>query len=609
MSRELIHTMAVPVLGICAYSGTGKTTLLTALIPWLKKQGIRVAVIKHAHHNFDVDKPGKDSFLLRQAGAQQLLIASEVRYAHMYENLQTESPDLPSLLARIDCDSVDLILVEGFKHVAFDKIELYRQSVGAPLIYPNDDNVVAIASCQQSALDSNQLATNITQLSLDDIEQIGRFILSHTKLTSTAAEKSSCGALPAGTLSVEQAVTAIEAQTKRLQNIETLALERCLGYVLAENIYSTINVPQHTNSAMDGYAIHAPTLHQSKNSQQLSVYDIVGEVFAGQLFSDLLQPGQAVRIMTGAPLPEGANSVIAKELATEDISGDTVQVSFSDMGKLGQNIRQFGEDITKGELAVAEGERLNAARLGLLASLGFANLKVTSAPTIALFSTGNEVSQPGQKLQKAGIYDANRYSVMALAQQLNCNIIDFGIIEDNQQSLQDTLVKASQQADIIISSGGVSVGDADFVKDSINAVGNVDFWRVQMRPGRPLAFGKLHDALFFGLPGNPVAAMICFMVFVQPAIRKMTGEQNWQQPLFAAIASCSMRSRLGRHEYLRGCYSLSDDGQLHVALTGPQGSGILTSMVQANCIIVLPPETESVKQGDKVNIMFIADLL
>ena len=368
--------------------------------------------------------------------------------------------------------------------------------------------------------------------------------------------------------------------------------------VLAEDAISPVDVPQHTNSAMDGFAF-------AYSEPMLDSYQLVGNVMAGHSYQGTLKPGEAVRIMTGAPMPDGADTVQMKEMA--EASGDSV--SFQGKISQGQHVRQAGEDIAKDHTALAAGHRLKAAHQGMLASLGFGQLPVYRRPRVAVFSTGDEVCQPGEPLKANCIYDSNRFTIKSMVKQLGCEVIDLGIIEDNQEALVEALQGAAQQADVVISSGGVSVGDADFIKLALAQVGQINFWRINMRPGRPLAFGQIGDSLFFGLPGNPVAVMVSFMQFVQPALRKLAGELEWAPTLVPAVADCTLRSRTGRTEFTRGVYHLGSDGRLHVTSTGAQGSGMLSSMVKGNCLIVIAEPDEQLNPGDTVYIQPFADLL
>lgn len=403
---------------------------------------------------------------------------------------------------------------------------------------------------------------------------------------------------PGGMLPVAESVQTILNQIDVQSSTETVPVSKAVNRILAVDLVSGINVPQQRNSAMDGYAVAADSL----SGESL---DVIGRVFAGEAFSGQVGPNQAVEIMTGAPVPKGADSVIIKEACTREGGG----LTFVGPVKKGQNVREAGEDIAEGETALNAGCILRPQELGLIASLGHTEVKVYKPLKVAIFSTGDEVTAQGQSLPENCIYDTNRFSLTGLLQRLGCEVIDYGIIEDSQQAMEMTLRKASKDADMVISSGGVSMGQADFIKDALSAVGEINFWRIAMRPGRPLAFGKLGYTPFFGLPGNPVAVMVTFTQFVQPALRKMAGEVSWQPKRMVAIAETSLRSRPGRTDYSRGVYSINDSGELVVRSTGSQGSGILTSMVSANCLIEISDEFASIEAGQKVIIQPFSDLI
>ncbi|QYJ86072.1 bifunctional molybdopterin-guanine dinucleotide biosynthesis adaptor protein MobB/molybdopterin molybdotransferase MoeA [Shewanella mesophila] len=599
MSIPFNNPLSIPVLGFCAYSGTGKTTLLKKLIPELNRRGLRLAVIKHAHHDFDVDIPGKDSYEMRKAGARQMLVASHVRWALMTEDLVKEAPSLPHLLKQIEQDKVDLVLVEGFKKLELPKIELHRASHGKPFIHTQDSNIQAIACC-----DDTQLPSDLRRLDINNVEQIADFVIEYANQWQPCAPslplapECGCELDTSKTLSVRQGIDKILSYVNPITEVETIALDESSSRVLAHDAISPVDVPQHTNSAMDGYAF-------KYSEPMLDSYKIVADVMAGHSYQHTLNDGEAVRIMTGAPIPAGADTIQMKELAKEDDDS----VSFSGSIALGQHVRQAGEDIAKDQTALAAGHRLQAAHQGMLASLGFGQLPVYRKPRVAVFSTGDEVCQPGQPLKPNCIYDSNRFTIKSMVKQLGCEVIDLGIIHDSEEALIDALKGAAVQADVVISSGGVSVGDADFIKLALAKVGQINFWRINMRPGRPLAFGQISDSLFFGLPGNPVAVMVSFMQFVQPALRKLAGELEWAPTMLPAVADCNLRSREGRTEFTRGVYHLASDGRLHVTSTGAQGSGMLSSMVKGNCLIVIGEQDELLIPGDTVYIQPFADLL
>ncbi|UKA28014.1 bifunctional molybdopterin-guanine dinucleotide biosynthesis adaptor protein MobB/molybdopterin molybdotransferase MoeA [Photobacterium damselae] len=582
---------SLPLLGFAAFSGTGKTTLLEAMLPKLVEQGLRVAVIKHAHHNFDIDQEGKDSYRLRKAGASQMLISSRFRRALVTETPEVEA-ELPHLIKQLDQSVLDLILVEGFKAISFPKIELHREEIGKPWLYPDDSNIIAVAS-------DSKPETTLPTLDINDLDAITSFVVNYakTQYTQKSQEKSlECGDLnPQGMLSVSQGRQAILDQIVPSQTIINVELKDALGQIVAQDILSPVNVPQHTNSAMDGFAIRNDDLDRDS-------YHVIGQVLAGHSYDLPLGQGQAVRIMTGAPVPKFAGAVVMREQA--EVNGENVSFN-RNMGviKAGQNVRMAGEDLALGQVAIAKGTQITAPELGMLASLGFADVAITRPIRVAIFSTGDEVQQPGETQKTNCIYDSNRYTLFALLKKIGCEVVDMGIIEDSEEALEKTLQEASEQADMILSSGGVSVGDADYIKTVLAKLGQINFWRINMRPGRPLAFGQINQIPFFGLPGNPVATMIAFLQFVEPAIRKLQSIDNWQPETITAIAAEKLRSRPGRTEYSRGHYYIDANGRIAVVSTGSQGSGILRSMSEANCLIEIAPEQDNAEIGDSVTII------
>ncbi|HAS3578747.1 TPA: bifunctional molybdopterin-guanine dinucleotide biosynthesis adaptor protein MobB/molybdopterin molybdotransferase MoeA [Vibrio cholerae] len=587
----------LPLLGFAAYSGTGKTTLLEALLPKLTAAGLRIGLLKHAHHDFDVDKPGKDSYRLRKAGASQMLIASRNRHA-----LMTETPDAEAefdyLLTRFDAEKLDVILVEGCKNIAFPKIELHRAEVGKPWLYPHDENIIAIAA-------DEAVETALPQMHINDLDAIADFVLDyvnkwraqqiqpHTVSDSKNSAAACCDTLSPAFLSVEQGREKILSLILPLAETESVAIQECYQRVLAREVFSPINVPAYRNSAMDGYALRSDDLERDS-------YRVVAEVLAGSHYAKTVELGEVVKIMTGAPMPLGADTVVMREQATQN--GDAVSFAGAKI-KAGQNVRQAGEDLAQGQAVFHSGQRVLSPEMGMLASLGFAHADVFRSLKVAIFSTGDEVQAPGGEIEPNSIFDSNRFTLMGLLKRLGCQVIDLGIIEDDETKMMQVLEQAAKQADVVITSGGVSVGDADFIKSALEKLGQIDFWRINMRPGRPLAFGQISGKPFFGLPGNPVAVMVSFINFVEPALRKMQGEQGWQPLKVNAIALEDLRSRQGRTEFSRGVYAFNTQGQLTVRTTGKQGSGILRSMSEANCLIEIAPAIDTVKVGESVTII------
>lgn len=396
-------------------------------------------------------------------------------------------------------------------------------------------------------------------------------------------------------LTIAQATAAIRRALAPIRDQQQLSIRAALDRVLAVDCVSPIDVPSHTNSAMDGYALAATDLPDSG----VRDYQVIATVLAGQTTDDVCRPGQCVRIMTGAPMPPGTDTVVMQE-QVEPLADERVRIDARH--RPGQNVRQAGEDVARGAVVFSAGRRLSPADLGVLASLGFAELRVRRRPRVAFFSTGDELRSIGQPLGEGEIYDSNRYTLHAMLEQLGAEIIDLGVVKDNPQALAAAFDQASDVADVVITSGGVSVGEADFTKEVLESHGEMAFWTLAMKPGRPLAFGQLGKATFFGLPGNPVAVVLTFQQFVRPAIRYLAGGE-WPTPLvIEARSKVALKKRPGRFEFVRGIYEYDADARLTVGPSGAQGSGVLTSMSRANCFILLDEACDGVAAGDSVRI-------
>lgn len=402
-------------------------------------------------------------------------------------------------------------------------------------------------------------------------------------------------------LTLEAAQQALLASATQVTPSIELALQEAQGLYLSSPIQASLAVPQNTNAAMDGYALKACELGQLDSWRQ------VGASLAGRAFNQPVKAGECVYITTGAPLPKGTDTVIMTEVAQPD--GDQIAFNLGDaLPKKGANVRQAGEDIQAGQQLLAAGQQLGSAQLGLLASLGFSQVRVHQPLKVAIFSTGDEVTAPGQPLPSAGIYDANRFSLQGLLNNLGCQVTDLGILPDEPAALHRVLSQAKQDHQLVLSSGGVSVGEADFVKQALAELGETRFWRLAIRPGRPFAFGHLGDnqqgktCFFAGLPGNPVAAMVTFALLVQPLIKQLQGGCQDLTASWAAVTQEDLKSRQGRSDFHRGYYQINSQGQLEVTTTGAQGSGILTSMHQANCLIRIPDDQAEIRAGQVVRI-------
>ena len=405
---------------------------------------------------------------------------------------------------------------------------------------------------------------------------------------------------PVNTLRVEDAREKILQQISAISCWRKVALRDALGQVLHEDVISPLSVPPHANSAMDGYAVRGEDL-----KHQLISLKRVGSAFAGKPFDKTVHTGECVRIMTGAMMPEGCDTVIMQEQA--EVNNDLITLHGEHHS--GENVRLAGEDIQTGAVVLTAGRRITSADLGLLASLGFAELKVRRRIRVAFFSTGDELRSLGETLNPGDIYDSNRYTLHAMLTRLDAEIIDMGVVTDNPDTLREALLQAAKEADVVITSGGVSVGEADYVKQLLDELGEVHFWKIAMKPGRPLAYGKIADAHFFGLPGNPVSVMVTFYQFVQPALHKLAGAIYHAPMVLQAIAAENIRKRPGRFEFQRGLLRSNSANQLEVTMTGEQGSGILHSMSHANCFILLDEDCDGVAAGQSVTVQPFAGLI
>jgi molybdopterin molybdotransferase len=394
-------------------------------------------------------------------------------------------------------------------------------------------------------------------------------------------------------LSVAQARGQIRSLLLPVDEQETVKLKNALLRTLAVDVISPINVPAQDNSAMDGYALRFTDMAEGSTE-----FKIIGKAYAGHAYAGHVSKNECVRIMTGAPIPAGSDCIIMQEQV--ELNENRIRVGAGH--QLGQNIRRAGEDISQGATVLTRGQLIRPAEMGLLASLGLEKVTVYRKLRVALFSTGDEIQQPGFPLSTGQIYDSNRYSLLGLLNELNVEVLDMGNIPDDPDSIKNVLQTASAKADVIITSGGVSVGEADYIKQLLQELGEIVFWKIAMKPGRPLAYGKIGTCHFFGLPGNPVAVMVTFLQFVRDALMFLMGQPAVTHFTFQAICTSPIRKLPGRTEFQRGILTQDAQGQLHVSTTGSQGSGILSSMSRANCFIVLPSEQGNVAEGSIVSV-------
>ncbi len=404
-------------------------------------------------------------------------------------------------------------------------------------------------------------------------------------------------------LPVAKANEVIRSFIDSVPGVEKLPVRAALGRVLAKDIVSPIDVPSHDNSAMDGYAVRSADLPQT----EATIFTEIGAAFAGRQFAGKVGPKQCVRVMTGAVMPEGTDTVVIQEA----VIAEGERITIPPGQERGQNRRLAGEDLQKGRPALHAGRLLRPADIGLVASLGIGEASVRRKLKVAFFSTGDELVSVGKKLKAGEVYDSNRYTLWGMLTRLGCEVIDLGVVRDDPKKLETAFRTAAAGADAVVTSGGVSVGEADFTKQMMAKLGEVVFWKIAMRPGRPMAFGRIRargrSAYLFGLPGNPVAVMVTFYHFVRGALLTMMGRSDTDLPLLRARAETAMRKKPGRTEYQRGILELKN-GEWSVRLTGAQGSGILRSMSEANCFVVLGHEQGAVKAGDYVEVMVMDGL-
>ena len=402
-----------------------------------------------------------------------------------------------------------------------------------------------------------------------------------------------------GLLPFEQAKSILLENITSVDQVESVAIENALGRVLATEIMSPVNVPPHDNSAMDGYAFALSSIEDT------NVLKLVGKSFAGTPFQGIVEDGQCIRIMTGAKLPNGCDTVEMQE----NCQVEADKITFLAQKKLGQNVRLAGEDIKQSEVIYHQGYKLSAPDVGALASVGIASVDVFRKVNVALIATGDELKSPNETLMEGDIFESNRFFLKAMLTKVGANVIDFGIIKDDFDLIKQAFIDADKQADIVISSGGVSVGEADYTKDVLESLGQVGFWKIAMKPGKPFAFGKLENSFFCGLPGNPVSALVTFYQLVVPSLFQLMGAGAKNRITLQAKTTSALKKSIGRMDFQRGVWQLSDSGEIEVTSTGAQGSGILTSVSKANCFILLAQDQGRVEKGEQVTIELFDELL
>lgn len=413
--------------------------------------------------------------------------------------------------------------------------------------------------------------------------------------------KDLCSLDPSPLLSIEAALERMAGSIQAVAEEEKIVLKKALGRVLSRSIYSPVNLPYDRNSAMDGYALSSNDI---KSDRPFSLR-LAGSSWAGKPFQGQLQAGECIRIFTGAVVPSPADSIVMQELAAAE--GQIIH--FPANIKIHQHIREAGEDIKQNDLLVAEAKKLTAMDLALLAAAGVYDVTVKRRIKIAYFSTGDELTAIGQPLESGKIYDSNRYSLSGLLTAPCFSVADLGNIPDDLNLLESRLLEASKDYDVIITTGGASVGEADFIKEILEHCGTVNFWKIAIKPGKPLAFGTINQCIFFGLPGNPVSVFVTFQLIVEPALMRLSGTRPSQRLRLKATCTSRLKKEAGRQEYQRGILTQDGHGGFFVASSGHQGSHILSSLSQSQCYIVLPADCQGVQPGETVTVEPLSEFI
>ena len=578
------------VFGVVGWKNNGKTTLVERLISQLTSMGYKVSSVKHAHHNVDIDEPGRDSYRHRAAGAKQTLLATQHRWALMREHREQDTPKLEQLLPLFE--PCDLVIVEGYKGAVHPKLEIVRHLNKEGLLADQMPNIVALVT------DQPHLPSDLPQLDLNNIQQVTDFVLQHTGLVTAPAvhEVNDCYS-PAQQLQTAETVwQGMQALASTQVKSQTLPLEQCMNRRLAEALTTPYDSPRFDNAAVDGYAFNCNDLIQQPDA---TLPLMATEANAGGSEKLSLKQGYCMRVLTGAQMPKGANTVVMQE----DVHLTNDSVTFPSHYKAHSNWRPQGEDVKAGEVIINQGQLIRPQDIGLAAAAGQAQLRVYNKVRVALFSTGNEVYELGQELPEDGIYDVNRYLLKALLTSLHCEVTDLGILADDFSTIRTALDSASQDHQLIITSGGASTGSHDHIANVLKDLGEVHAWRLAIKPGRPLAFGQLGSALFLGLPGNPVAANVCTLMFGQPLIRVLSGG-GWHRPKsYPQKLGFDVNKKVGRREWLRVFQEQQPNGDYVLQRSASHGSGILTSMTRADGLVEVDEASGNIPAGSLVDFI------
>ncbi|PIE07422.1 MAG: bifunctional molybdopterin-guanine dinucleotide biosynthesis protein MobB/molybdopterin molybdotransferase MoeA [Rhodobacterales bacterium] len=576
------------IYGVVGWKNAGKTGLMERLVAEIAGRGLRVSTVKHAHHAFDLDRPGKDSHRHRDAGASEVLLASYKRWALLHELGEAEEPPMEALLAKLA--PCDIVLVEGYKRDSHAKIEVFRAETGHALIQPGDPTVRAIAT--DTPLDG----LPVPLFDLDDTRAIADFILAETGLGAErpAGLAGECfkpratGALA----TVAETETMLRASLRPVAVPERVPLGAAQGRVLAAEARARRDNPPAANSAMDGYGFAQASL-PAAGVARLALVE--GRSAAGAPYPGVVPPGGAVRILTGALLPEGVDTVVMQEKVTPEPGA----IRFGAGIEKGANTRAQGEDIAAGAVALARGSRIGAAEIGLAAAVGLGELTVYGRLRVGVLSTGDELAAPGSSAGPARTYDANRPMLRALVAGWGHEAVDLGHIGDDRDALRAAFDGLAGRVDALLTSGGASAGDEDHVSALLREEGQLAQWRVAMKPGKPLLLAQWNRVPVFGLPGNPVSAFATALIFVRPALSVLAGGAWLSRQGFAVPAGFSLAKRAGRREFLRA--RLGKDGRAELFRSA--SSGMISSLVWGEGLVELPEDACEIAPGDRVRFL------
>ncbi len=578
------------VYGVVGWKNAGKTGLMERLVAEITGRGFTVSTVKHAHHTFDVDHPGKDSHRHRVAGAREVLLASGARFALMHELRGAEEPPLEAQLARLS--PVDLVLIEGYKRDSHPKVEAHRAETGNALIAPDDPTVRAVASDVALQLDRPVFDLNDTKTIADFIlREVGLIAAPAMPTTATPPPlRNDCFALPPGVhwTPVNEALDLLKNRLHPVTEAETLPAADAGGRILAQDVTAIRANPPLPNTAVDGYGFAGG---RGEGLHEMPL--VAGRAAAGDR-PGAVPTGQAIRVLTGAALPKGVDTVILQEDVTAE--GDVLR--FNGPVRQGANTRKAGEDVQAGDMIIAAGTRVGPAELALLAAAGVAEVSLRKRLKVGVISTGDELVEMGEAARDGQIYDANRPMLLQLAADFGHEAVDLGRVADDRAALRARLDAAPEQVDVILTSGGASAGDEDHVSALLAEAGAMQLWRIAVKPGRPLALGLWRGVPVFGLPGNPVAAMVCSLIFARPAMALLAG-RGWQEPQgFDVPAAFDKRKKAGRREYLR---ARMRDGRAEVFAS--EGSGRISGLSWAEGLVELDEAARDIKPGDTVRFI------